>query len=141
MSTQFEDDFKKFQLKIHNFVRDTNFQAKTQEYNELFNQMASIAPDDMKEYVERSPDFLKYRNKSLAMMERIVEIHNNLERIFKLDATALELECKGKLENIDAVIGKEVQEAAKLLHQFHDVSEKGRTLIEKLDDPFLSQAH
>jgi len=103
--------------------------------------MASIAPDDMKEYVERSPEFLKYRNKSLAMMERIVEIHNNLERIFKLDMSALELESKGDLKNIDAVIGKKVQEAAQLLHQFHEVSEKGRALIEKLDDPFLSQAH
>ncbi len=141
MSTQFQDDFKKFQIKIHNFVRDTSFQIKTKEYNELFNQMASIAPDDMKEYAERSPEFLKYRNKSLAMMERIVEIHNNLERIFKLDAIALELECKGKLENIDAVIGKEVQEVAQLVHQFHDVSEKGRALIEKLNDPFLAQAH
>lgn len=142
MSTKeekFSEDFKKFQMKIHNFVLQNNFAGKTQEYEELFNQMASIAPDDMKEYIQKSPTFLKARNESLRLMERIVALHKGLEELFKMDEQQLAKECGHDLNKIDERIGKELKEAANLLHQFNLASEAGRKAMKMIDDPFLAQ--
>jgi hypothetical protein len=137
---QFLEDFPKFQVKIHNFVRDTNFAAKTEEYTELFNQMASVSPDDMKEYIQKSPAFLNARNKSLALMERIVALHRGLEELFRMDAETLGKEYGYDLAKVDRRIAQELKEAATLLHQFDRVSEEGRKAIEQVDSPFFSQA-
>jgi ElaB/YqjD/DUF883 family membrane-anchored ribosome-binding protein len=137
---QFLEDFPKFQVKIHNFVRDTNFAAKTEEYTELFNQMASVSPDDMKEYIQKSPAFLNARNKSLALMEQIVALHKRLEELFSMDAETLGEKYDHDLTKVDRQIAQELKEAARLLQQFDRVSEEGRKAIEQVDSPFFSQA-
>jgi len=140
MDAQFSDDFEKFQVKIHKFVLDTNFASKASEYKEAFNKMASVAPDDMKLYIQKSPDFLQARNESLSLMEKIVELHMKLEEIFKMDETTLYLKCKGNLASIDKEIALHVKESANLIHRFEKVSEIGRKAIEKVDNPFFAQA-
>jgi hypothetical protein len=140
MKEQFLEDFPKFQVKIHNFVRDTNFAAKTQEYTELFDQMASVSPDDMKAYIQKSPTFLNARNKSLALMEQIVSLHRGLEELFRMDAETLGKKYDYDLAKVDRRIAQELKEAARLLHQFDLVSEEGRRAIEQVDSPFFSQA-
>jgi ElaB/YqjD/DUF883 family membrane-anchored ribosome-binding protein len=142
MSTKeenFSEEYKKFQMKIHNFVLQNDFAGKTQQYEELFNQMASVAPDDMKEYIQKSPTFLKARNESLELMERIVALHKGLEKIFKMDEQELAKMCDYDLDQIDERIGKDIKESANLLHRFNIVSEAGRKAIKMSDDPFLSQ--
>lgn len=140
MQAQFSQEFPKFKAKIKNFITSTKFKEKSAEYEELFNQMASVAPDDMKHYIEKSPAFLQARNKSLAYMERIVAIHKELEEIFEMDEITLGLKFKYNLNEVDELIGRKVKEAANLVHQFGIVSEEGRKAIEMVDDPFLSQA-
>lgn len=140
MKEQFLEDFPKFQIKIHNFVRDTNFAAKTEEYTELFNQMASVSPDDMKTYIQKSPAFLDARNRSLALMENIVSLHKGLEELFRMDAETLGKKYDYDLAKVDRQIGKELKEAANLLHQFDLIAEEGRKAIEQVDSPFFSQA-
>lgn len=143
MSTKeelFSQHFEKFQAKIHNFVLQNDFAGKTAEYTDLFNQMASVAPDDMKEYIQKSPIFLKARNESLSLMEKVVAIHKGLEELFKLDEEALAKSCNYDLNSVDERIAKDLKESANLLHKFNIVSEAGRAAIKKSDDPFLSQA-
>ena len=139
MQTTFEQDFPKFQAKIAQFRHNTNFETRMAEYVELMNQMMSVSPDDMREYAERSPKFLDARNHSLAIMERILEIHQNLDEIFKMDATALQRYCEGDLGKIDQEIAKSVKESAVLLKQYEQWSEEGRKALEVLNSPFLSQ--
>ena len=136
----FSDDFAKFKVKIGNFVLSNNFAEKSKEYEDHFNQMASIAPDDMKEMIAKAPEFLTFRNQSLSIMERIVKIHKDLEEIFAMDETALGLKCNFELSKIDTRIGKDLQMAAKLLHEFGVVSDKGRAVVEQADSPFFSQS-
>ncbi len=140
MSQEFSKDFEKFQVKIHKFVLETNFASKASEYKESFNKMASVAPDDMKHYIQQSPDFLQARNESLSLMEKIVELHMQLEDIFKMDESALYIKSKGDLASIDKEIALHVKESARLIHQFEKVSEIGRKAIEKVDNPFFAQA-
>ena len=140
MQAQFSQAFPKFRTKIQNFIVSTKFKKKSAEYEKLFNQMASVAPDDMKYYIEKSPAFLKARNKSLAYMERIVVIHKELETIFEMDEITLGLKYRHDLNGVDELIGKKVKEAANLIHQFDIISEEGRKAIALADDPFLSQS-
>jgi len=137
---RFSEEFPKFQAKIHNFILQNDFAGKTQEYTELFNQMASVAPDDMKEYIKKSPMFLKARNESLSLMEKVVALHKGLEELFKLDEQALAKSCNYDLNKVDERIAQDLKEAANLLHRFNIVSQAGRDAIKKSDDPFLSQA-
>jgi hypothetical protein len=136
----FSQHYIKFQAKIKSFILSHDFAAKTTEYTNLFNQMASVAPDDMKEYIQKNPNFLKARNESLALMERIVEIHLGLSELFKMDEERLAQECHYKLSLIDERIATELKEAANLLHRFNIVSEAGRKTIKMIDNPFLAQA-
>lgn len=140
MKEQFSKDYVKFQAKTANFIMTQNFAARCEEYENLFNQMASISPDDMKEYVQKSPAFLKARNQSLSLMEKIVEIHRSLKEIFELSEDELGLKYNYKLESVDKEIGEKLKEAAFLLHQFEKASEEGRKAMEIADNPFLSQA-
>lgn len=136
---KFSEEFPKFQAKIHNFILQNDFAGKTAEYTDLFNQMASVAPDDMKEYIQKSPTFLKARNESLALMERVVSLHKGLEELFKLDEEGLAKSCNYDLNSVDERIAKDLKESANLLHRFNIVAEAGRAAIKKSDDPFLSQ--
>ena len=140
MEEQFSKDYAKFQVKIANFVLTQNFTARCEEYENLFNQMASISPDDMKEYVQKSPAFLDARNKSLSLMERIVDIHRSLKEIFELNENELGLKYQYDLEKVDKEIAKKLQEAAYCLNEFETESKKGREAIEIADNPFFSQA-
>lgn len=137
MQVQFSQAFPKFRAKMQSFIVSTKFKAKSAEYEELFNQMASVAPDDMKHYIERSPAFLNARNKSLACMERIVVIHKELEVLFEMDQVTLGLKYRYDPNGVDELIGKKVKEAANLVHQFSIVSEEGRKAIQMADDPLL----
>lgn len=139
MQEQFSKDYVKFQVKIANFVLTQNFTARCEEYENLFNQMASISPDDMKQYIQKSPDFLVARNKSLSIMEKIVSLHKSLKEIFELNENQLGLRYQYNLEEVDKEIAEKLKEAAYLLHQFEKVSEDGRKAIEIADNPFLSQ--
>ncbi len=134
---QFSQEFPKFQLKINNFILNQNFTQKTKEYTEMFNQMASISPDDMKEYAQKSPAFLKARNESLELMERIVAIHLELQELFKMDEESLGKAYEHNLNAVDEKIAAKLKEAATLLHHFNIASEKGRKAIERADNPFL----
>ncbi len=140
MKKQFSKDYIKFQAKIANFVVSQNFQARCQEYETLFNQMASISPDDMKEYIQRSPDFLDARNKSLSIMEKIVTIHRSLEELFELDEDNLGMKYNYDLTQVDKEIAEKLKEAAYLIHTYEKVSQEGREAIQKADNPFLAQA-
>ena len=140
MKEQFEKDYPKFQAKIANFVLAQNFTAKCEEYMEMFNQMASISPDDMKEYAQKSPDFLKARNRSLSLMERIVEIHNSLQELFALSEEELGLKFDYSLQEVDKEIADILKESAYLLHKYEIASQEGRKAIELADNPFLAQA-
>ncbi len=137
---QFSQDYQKFQVKIHNFVVSHNFAAKVTEYTDMFNTMASISPDDMKEYIQKSPIFLKARNESLELMERIVALHKGLEEIFKMSEEELGKAYDFELAAVDKKIASDLKEAANLLHRFNSVSEAGRKAIEQADNPFFSQA-
>lgn len=140
MKEKFSQEYPRFQAKIANFVLAQNFTQRCEEYEELFEQMSSISPDDMKEYVQKSPIFLKARNQSLSMMERIVEIHRSLKEIFELGEDELGAKYSYNLLEVDKDIAKMLQEAAYLLKEFERVSQAGRDAIKKADDPFLSQA-
>lgn len=140
MKEKFELEYPKFQVKIANFLMTQNFDARCEEYENLFNQMSSIAPDDMKVYVEKSPAFLQARNKSLAYMERIVELHRELKEIFSLDKDTLAKQYNYQLKEVDTLIAKKLQESAYLLKQYEESSEAGRKAIENVNNPFLAQA-
>lgn len=140
MHEEFTKDFPKFQEKIKKFKETTKFQARLDEYHNHFEQMMSISPDDMREYAEKSPKFLDARNRSLAIMERILEIHRNLEEIFNMDATGLGLKFEYDLKKVDQQIANDVKESARLIHQFDIESEKGRKAIKEADSPLFSQA-
>jgi hypothetical protein len=129
MQAQFMQDFPKFSAKIQNFVLTTGFKKNAEQYEELFNQMSSIAPNDMKAYIEKSPAFLQARNESLAIMEKVVAIHKRLEDMFAMSAEVLGEIHGYDLAKIDTNIGKDIQESAKLIHQFKIVSERGRQAI------------
>ncbi|MEA3373913.1 MAG: hypothetical protein U9Q62_09505 [Campylobacterota bacterium] len=139
MKEKFSEDFPKFKAKIHNFVVSQNFAAKVEYYDKLLHEMASVAPDDMKAYVERSPSFLPLRNKSLQIMEMIVDLHNDLDALFKMDEAALGAKFDHDLAKIDQKVAANLKEAANLIHQFEQVSEQGRKAIEQVDSPFFSQ--
>lgn len=139
MHKRFSEDFPKFKAKIHNFVVSQNFAGKVEEYDKIFNEMASIAPDDMKEYVQNAPSFLPLRNKSLQLMERITDLHNGLDTLFKMDEEVLGEAYDYDLSKVDRKIAADLKEAANLLHQFESVSEQGRKAMEKVDSPFFSQ--
>ncbi len=140
MQAQFSQEFPKFKAKIQNFIVSARFKEKSAEYEKLFNQMASVAPDDMKHYIEKSPAFLNARNKSLAYMERIVMIHKEIETIFEMDEITLGIKYRYDLNGVDELIGKKVKEAANLVYQFGIISEEGGKPIALADDPFLSQS-
>ncbi len=141
MKEKFSQDYPRFKTKIANFVLTQNFTDRCKEYEEYFEQMSSISPDDMKEYVQKSPTFLKARNKSLSMMENIVDIHRKLKELFELNEDELGLKYSYNLLEVDKEIAKLLQEAAFLLKEFEKVSQIGRDAIKKADDPFLSQVH
>ena len=136
----FLQDYPKFQLKIANFVLTQNFTARSEEYENLFNQMASISPDDMKEYIQKSPKFLDARNKSLATMERIVAIHKELGALFELSQDELGQKFNYDLSQVDALIAERLKESGYLLHVYTQASEAGRKAIESVNNPFLAQA-
>lgn len=140
MNRQFSKDFPRFKAKIHDFVVTQDFAGKVKEYDKLFNEMASISPDDMKEYVQNSPSFLPLRNRSLQLMERITDLHNGLDSLFKMDEQTLGKAYDYDLSKVDHKIAKDIKEAANLLHQFETISEQGRQAIEKVDSPFFSQS-
>lgn len=139
MTEAFQNEFRKFQAKITQFKQANMFEQRSAEYEELFNQMASVAPDDMKHYIERSERFLPLRNRSLELMERIVALHRELAELFAMDAETLGKKCDYHLESIDMEIAGKLQEAAVLLKEFEALSNEGRRIIEMADDPFLSQ--
>ncbi len=139
MKEKFSKDYPKFQAKIANFVLMQNFTSRYEEYENLFNQMASIAPEDMKEYIQKSPTFLVARNKSLALMERIVELHRSLKEIFELSELELGIKYNYNLDKIDKEIADILKESAFLLHKYEEVSQEGRRAIELANNPFSSQ--
>lgn len=140
MNDTFHTDFPKFKAKIHNFVVSQNFVSKVEYYDRLLHEMASVSPDDMKSYVERSPSFLQLRNESMKLMERIVDLHQSLNEIFKMEEEELGKRYDYNLEHVDQTIAEQLKEAAALIHRFNIVSEKGRQAIEQVDSPFFSQA-
>jgi Na+/phosphate symporter len=140
MKEKFSNEYPKFQAKIANFVLSQNFAARCEEYDELFNQMSSIAPDDMRVYAQKSPAFLDARNKSLSIMEQIVSIHRDLKNLFELNEDALGIAYNYDLEAVDKHIAEKLKQSAYLLHQYALVSEAGRKAIEIADNPFLAQA-
>ena len=140
MKEKFAQEYPKFQVKIANFLMTHNFDARCEEYENLFSQISSVAPDDMKIYVEKSPAFLEARNKSLAYMERIVELHRELKTIFSLSEDALGEMYNYDLKELDALIAQKLQESAYFLKQYEDSSEAGRKAIEVVNNPFLAQA-
>ncbi|MDD2904830.1 MAG: hypothetical protein WBK95_07285 [Sulfurimonas sp.] len=140
MKEKFSNEYPKFQAKIANFVLSQNFTARCEEYDELFNQMSSIAPDDMRVYAQKSPAFLDARNKSLSIMEQIVSIHRDLKNLFELNEDALGIAYNYDLEAVDKHIAEKLKQSAYLLHQYALVSEAGRKAIEIADNPFLAQA-
>ncbi len=140
MKEEFSQDYIKFQAKIANFVLTQNFESRYEEYENLFNQMASISPDDMKDYIQKSPDFLDARNKSLSIMEKIVAMHRSLKELFELSENELGVKYDYDLKKVDEEIASKLKEAAYLLHKFEQVSQQGRDAIEKANNPFLAQA-
>jgi hypothetical protein len=140
MKETFTEEFPKFKAKIHNFVVSQNFVAKVEYYDRLLNEMASVSPDDMKTYVERSPSFLQLRNRSIQIMERIVDLHHGLDALFKMEAEELGNAYEWDLSRADKKIAADLQEAARLIHEFSVVSEQGRAAVEQVDSPFFSQA-
>ena len=139
MKEQFAQEYPQFKAKIHNFIVSSYFNSKTKEYEEMFNQMVSVSPEDMKESIQKSPEFLQARNQSLSLMEKIVTLHKGLDFIFKMEENALAEFCQYDLKRVDQRVAQDLKEAATLLQQFDLVSEKGRKVIEMLEDPFLSQ--
>lgn len=140
MKEEFSKNYIKFQAKTANFILTQNFAQRCEEYENLFNQMASIAPDDMKEYIQKSPAFLHARNKSLSLMERIVAIHRSLKELFELSKDALGVKFGYDLAKVDEEIAKMLKEVSYLLHEYEKASHLGREAIKKADNPFLSQA-
>lgn len=140
MQAQFSNDYVKFQAKIANFILAQNFADRCEEYENLFNQMASISPDDMKEYIQKSPAFLQARNRSLSLMEKIVAIHRSLKELFELSEEELGVQCGYNLKKVDKEIAEKLQEAAYLLSEYEKASNEGRKAIEVADNPFLAQA-
>ena len=140
MKEKFAAEYPKFQVKIANFLMTHNFDARCEEYEDLFKQMSSVAPDDMKVYIEKSPAFLEARNKSLAYMERVVELHRELKTLFMLDEENLGEKFHYDLKEVDSLIAKKLQESAYCLKQYELASEAGRKAIEVVNNPFLAQA-
>lgn len=139
MTKAFEEEFAKFQAKIQQFRQTQMFDQRKSEYEQMFNQMASVAPDDMKHYIEKSERFLPLRNRSLELMEQIVRIHSELAELFESDAEALGQKCDFQLEKIDREIAEKLKEVSKMLKEFEYLTEEGSKIIKIADDPFLSQ--
>jgi len=140
MQEKFSNDFPKFKAKIQNFIAAQHFNTRLEHYNKLFDEMSSVAPDDMREYVEKAPKFLEARNKSLQIMERIVSIHSELDILFKMDEDTLGKNYSYDLAKVDQKIADSLKEAAYMIDQFQHFSEVGRKAIEQADSPFFSQA-
>ncbi len=140
MQEEFSSDFPRFKAKIQNFIASQHFNERLKHYNKLFDEMSSVAPDDMRKYVEKAPKFLEARNKSLQIMERIVSIHNELDILFKMDKEILGKTYEYDLAKVDKKIAENLKEAAYMIDQFQVYSEIGRKAIEQADSPFFSQA-
>ncbi|MEA3418412.1 MAG: hypothetical protein U9Q90_03350 [Campylobacterota bacterium] len=140
MKTVFAEDYPKFKQKIDGFVNHTKFYDRFEEYTKIFDQMASVSPDDMREFIEKSPLFIKARNESMKLMEEIVSINLGLKEIFELDQASLGKRCNYDLEKIDQKIAGDIKRLAQLLHDYEIASEKGREAIEEAQDTFFEQA-
>jgi len=139
MKAQFAQDYPKFKKKIDSFVSHTKFEQRLEEYTTIFDQMASVSPDDMREFVERSPIFLKARNESMKLMEEIVSINLGLKEIFDLDQATLGKRCNYNLDIIDKKIADDMKRLAILLHHYEIASKKGREAMEAAQNPFFEQ--
>ena len=140
-TTNFDKEYIQFKAKISNFIVSTGFVSNKEQYTNVFNQMASIAPDDMKEVIQKEPEFIIIRNKTLQIMENIVVLHNELDDIFKLEKEDLQKKYHDNLKTLDMEIAKKIKEVANLVHAYDVLSEKGRALVEKTSSPFFSQAN
>jgi len=139
MKAQFAQDYPKFKKKIDSFISHTKFEKRLEEYTTIFDQMASVSPDDMREFIERSPLFIKARNESMKLMEEIVSINLGLKEIFELDQATLGKRCNYNLEIIDEKIADDMKRLTVLLHHYEIASEKGREAIEVAQNPFFQQ--
>lgn len=140
-TTNFDKEYIQFKAKISNFIVSTGFISNKEQYTNVFNQMASIAPDDMKEVIQKEPEFIIIRNKTLQIMENIVVLHNELDDIFKLEKEDLQKKYHDNLKTLDMEIAKKIKEVANLVYVYDVLSEKGRALVEKTSSPFFSQAN
>lgn len=139
MQKQFKEDYPKFKAKIDGFVTDTQFDMRVETYVNLFDQMASISPDDIRELLKEVPMFDETRNRSMQLMEQIVQIHLDLQKLFALDEEALGIKYNYDLKKVDLEVAQKLQESAQLLQEYEKVSEYGRELIEASRNPFFDQ--
>ncbi|MCH9814607.1 MAG: hypothetical protein K0U47_11780 [Epsilonproteobacteria bacterium] len=139
MQAQFKEDYPKFKAKINSFISDTQFETRVETYITLFDQMASISPDDIRELLEKVPMFAETRNHSMQLMEKIVQIHLDLKELFALEEEALGLKYNYDLKKVDQEVADKLKESAQLLKEYERVSEHGRELIEASRNPFFDQ--
>ncbi len=139
MSSAFRLGFPLFKEKLQEFITSSSFETKTQEYKTMLEKIRSAAPQQKERYLHTSADYLQTVEKGILIMERIVSLHDELEKIFKMNEEELGVFCDHDLTKAEKVIGQGLQEAAALLYQFETVSQQGKKIIEVFEDPFLSQ--
>lgn len=139
MKEDFSKNFAEFKTKTNDFQVSTHFNSRLGQYEDMFNKIASICLTDLKESIQKSPEFLHARQQSLDLMENIISLYKGLETIFNMDEDTLGEFCQYDLNIIDQTVAKDLNEAASLLRQFDIASEKARKVIELIEDPFLSQ--
>ncbi len=139
LEESFHTDFPHFKAKIEAFVDSTNFYANKDIYEDISVKIASISPDDLKESIRTSVEFVRAREQSLDLIQKAVKLYQGLDEIFTMDEESLGVICEYDLTSLERRVEKELKEAADLLRQFEIASEKSRKIIESLEDPFLSQ--
>ncbi len=130
----FHDEYVQYKEKIQDFLVANNFETKHKEYQALFYEMNTLSDQELDIYAEQSPLFLEARKLSLRIIERIVEIHDELQEIFNLDEEKTAQRCKDELLDLDRYIAASLQESAALLEEFNEAREAGRIALDEVSD-------
>ena len=139
MEEAFYKDFPLFKAKLDEFIASSRFNIRLEEYEEILKQTESITPEEMKKSLQNSKEFRQALKQSLGLMEKIVSLYTGLDKIFKMDETALAAWCDYDLSLIDKRVSADLAEAGNLLLQFNNASAKAKKVIELLEDPFALQ--
>ena len=139
MKEDFHLEYPSFKTQLQNFIDSTHFNSKLKEYKQILSSINSIEVKDMKPFIQDSAEFIQVRNDSLELIQKIVHTNDELDNIFKMHEESLGVFCNFDMASLHKTIEEKLQSLATVVQKFDDVSQKGRDILEDLDDSNLSQ--